>query len=78
MSEVITDEQCGDKQAYSENIFKIWNNFLSISRFGYCEIVKMKPIKQIYLMYCSVDVLLIDKMAFCNSLEIYFSAYRLL
>lgn len=74
----ITDEQCGDKQAYSQNIFKIWNHFLSISRFGCCEIVKMKPIKQIYLMYCSTDVLLKDKMAFCNSLGIYFSAYRLL
>lgn len=74
----ITHEQCGDKQAYSQNIFKIWNNFLSISRFGHCEVVKMKPIKQIYLIYCSMDVLLKDKMAFCNSLEIYFSAYRLL
>lgn len=74
----ITDEQRGDKQAYSQNIFKIWNHFLSVSKFGCCEMVKKKQIKQIYLMYCCVNVFLKDKAAFCNTPEIYFSAYWLL
>lgn len=42
----ITYEQFTDKQAYSQNIFKNWNHFLNISKFGYCKIVIIKQIEQ--------------------------------
>lgn len=65
----VTDDQCGDKQAYSQNIFEIWNNFLSISKFGCCEMVK------ICLMYCSMGIFLKDETVFYNTVEIYSSVY---
>lgn len=56
MSEVSLMSSLLIKQAYSQNIFKNWNHFLNISKFGCCEMVKMKQIKQIYVMYCFKDV----------------------
>lgn len=38
----ITYEQFADKQAYSQNIFKNWNHFLNISKFGYRKMVTIK------------------------------------